>query len=77
MRRKLIGALLSLSLAVSAVSFVGSSVPAQAAGQNDAAPAATEETLATYGKTKGVNAFYRGFAPYSYFYVNIPVSKRS
>ena len=41
MRRKLIGALLSLSLAVSAVSFVGSSVPAQAAGQNNAAPASS------------------------------------
>ncbi len=39
MRKKLIGALLSLTLAVSAVSFVGSSVPAQAAGQNGIAPA--------------------------------------
>ena len=41
MRKKLTGALLSLALAVSAVSFAGSSVPAQAAGQNGIAPASS------------------------------------
>ncbi len=71
MRRKLIGALLSLSLAVSAVSFVGSSVPAQAAGQNDAAPAATHNHVFVHPVSESAEYCEEANSVYHFVYVDV------
>ena len=71
MRKKFIGTVLSLALAVSAISFMGKSVPAQAAGQDDIALAASHNHVFVHPISKSAAYCVEANSEYHYVYEDI------
>ena len=70
MRKKFTGAVLSLALAVSAISFMGKSVPAQAAGQDDIALAASHNHVFVHPISTSAEYYEEANSMYHFVYVD-------